>query len=140
MRPRVDGEETIFGKTETYAVWEAAQELGIAVNLLMNSEHIPALADIAERYPQVPLLIDHMAHPDVSAGRDAAEFKTLLALSKFNHVSVKVTGYYYHSNESWPYSDCHDIFKPECVRAESTTFDTDSVQGARSTGSTGFTG
>lgn len=111
MRPRVDGEAKIFGKSETYSIWEAAQELGIAVNLLMNSEHIPALAGIAERYPQIPLLIDHMAHPDVAAGRDSPAFKSLLALRKYPQISVKVTGYYYHSNESWPYADCHDIFK-----------------------------
>ena len=111
VRPRVHGEEENFGKPETYAVWETAQELEIAVNLLMNSEHVPALSEIAERFPQVPLLIDHMAHPDVSVGRGAAEFKKLLTLSKFPHISVKVTGYYYHSNESWPYTDCHDLFK-----------------------------
>ncbi len=111
IRPSVDGEEKTFGKPASYAVWEAAQELGIAVNLLMNSEHLPALSAIAERYTQVPLLIDHMANPDVAAGRDSTAFKSLLAMSKFPQVSVKVTGYYYHSNESWPYTDCHDIFK-----------------------------
>ncbi len=111
MRPSVDGEENIFGKPASYAVWEAAQDLGIAVNLLMNSEHLPALSAIVDRYPQVPFLIDHMANPDVAAGKDSTAFKSLLAMNKFPQVSVKVTGYYYHSNESWPYTDCHDFFK-----------------------------
>ncbi len=111
IRPRALGEEETFGKRKSYAVWKAAQDLGIAVNVLINREHLPTISKLAKRYPQVPLLIDHMAHPDVTAGRDAPEFKTLLKLAKFPQISVKVTGYYYHSNKSWPYADCHDIFK-----------------------------
>ena len=111
MRPLVEGEDKIFGKPESYIVWEVAQNLGIAVNLLMDCEHIPVLSEIAERFPKVPLLIDHMAHPDVRAGRNSPAFASLLSISKFPQISIKVTGYYYHSNESWPYTDCHDIFK-----------------------------
>ena len=90
---------------------KAARELGVAINLLMQLEHIPALAGLAERFPQVPILIDHMASPDVTAGTGSAAFKDLLNLRRFPQVSVKVSGYYYHSDQGWPYRDCHSFFK-----------------------------
>ncbi len=95
----------------SYPVWEAAQDLGIAVNLLMRMEHVPALAGLAERFPQVPLLIDHMAYPDVTAGTSDPAFRDLLELNRFPQISVKVSGYYYHSRQGWPYRDCHSFFK-----------------------------
>ena len=54
IRPSVPGEEVTFGRPASYPVWEAAQDLGIAVNLLMRMEHVPALAGLAERFPRVP--------------------------------------------------------------------------------------
>ena len=111
IRPSVPGEEASFDQASSHPVWEAAQELGIAINLLMRLEHVPGLALLAERFPQVPILIDHMASPDVSAGPGSPDFKELLNLSRFPQVSVKVSGYYYHSGEGWPYRDCHAIFR-----------------------------
>jgi L-fuconolactonase len=111
IRPSVPGEELTFGRPASYPVWEAAQDLGIAVNLLMRMEHVPALAGLAERFPQVPLLIDHMAYPDVTAGTGDPAFRDLLELNRFPQISVKVSGYYYHSRQGWPYRDCHSFFK-----------------------------
>ena len=111
IRPSVPGEEVAFGQASSYPVWEAAGELGIAINLLMQKEHIPALAVLAEQFPQVPTLIDHMASPNITAGTGSPAFKSLLNLSRFPQVSVKVSGYYYHSDQGWPYRDCHPIFK-----------------------------
>ncbi len=111
IRPSVPDEEVSFGQASSHPVWEAAQELGIAINLLMRMEHVPALALLAERFSQVPILIDHMASPDVSAGTGSPAFKELLSLSRFPQVSVKVSGYYYLSDQGWPYRDCHPIFE-----------------------------
>ncbi len=111
IRPSVPGEEATFGQASSHPVWEAARELGVAINLLMQLEHIPALAGLAERFPQVPILIDHMASPDVTAGTGSPAFEDLLNLRRFPQVSVKVSGYYYHSDQGWPYRDCHSFFK-----------------------------
>ena len=111
IRPAISGEEKIFGDINSFPIWETAQDLGISINLLIQMNQIPILARLAERFPQVPLLIDHMAFPDVIAGPSDPGFKNLLQLSRFPQVSVKVSGYYYHSSQNWPYRDCHDFFK-----------------------------
>lgn len=111
LRPNVPGEEVTFGQVSSHPVWKVAQEMGIAINLLMRMEHIPAVTAVVERFPGVPILIDHMASPDSTSGTKDPGFKDLLNLSRFPQVSVKVSGYYYHSHEGWPYRDCHALFR-----------------------------
>jgi L-fuconolactonase len=90
LRPRFQPEEAIFGDSSTFPLWERARTLGIAVNLLMNPEHLPATAALAERFPDVPIIVDHMAHPNVSAGAQGRA--PLLDQARYPGVYVKITG------------------------------------------------
>lgn len=111
LRPRITGEEVLFGDPATYPLWERARALDVVVNVLANPEHLPALTSLVERFPDVTVLIDHMAHPDVAAGVQSPPFRTLLGLARYPRVHVKVTGYYYYSRQRYPYADCWDFFR-----------------------------
>lgn len=110
LRPRLAGEEAWFGDPPTFPLWERAIASNVIVSVLANPQHLPALAKLAERFPQANIIVDHFAHPDVSAGVHAPEFQTLLALARFPNVYVKATGYYYFSRERYPWKDCWDFF------------------------------
>jgi predicted TIM-barrel fold metal-dependent hydrolase len=109
LRPKVAGEERCFGDASTFPLWQEAERLEIAVNLLCNFEHLLAAAQLAERFADVPIIIDHLAHPRLptTAGRLAP----LLRLAQFPRVYVKATGYYYFSAEAYPYRDCLDVVR-----------------------------
>lgn len=111
LRPRIPAESAVFGDPATYPLWERARTLKIAINVLANPEHLAALQPLVDRFSDVPILVDHMAHPDVSAGVRSPEFQRLLALSRYPKVCVKPTGYYYYSRSAYPYADCHDFFR-----------------------------
>ena len=111
LRPRVPAESAIFGNPATFPLWERAGDLKIAINILANPEHVAAVTSLADRFSEVPILIDHMAHPNVSAGAHSAEFQALLALKRFPHIYIKPTGYYYYSRQAYPYTDCSDFFR-----------------------------
>ena len=111
LRPRFPAEFASFGDPSTYPLWERARDLGIAVNLLANPEHLPTTASLAQRFPDVPILIDHIGHPDASAGVSAPGFQKLLDLAQYPNVYVKVSGYYYYSQQRYPYADCHAFFR-----------------------------
>jgi len=111
LRPRFPAEGAVFGDPATYPLWERARALGIAVNLLANPEHLPAAARLAGRFPEVPILIDHMGHPSVEAGVQSPEFQALLALAAHPNVYIKVSGFYYYSRQRYPYADCHDLVR-----------------------------
>jgi predicted TIM-barrel fold metal-dependent hydrolase len=111
LRPAISGEGDIFGDPATYPLWEQAAALGVVINLLALPDHLATIGALAERFATVPVLIDHMAHPDPTAGIEAAAFQTLLDLARLENVAVKVTGYGYYSKEGYPYTDCHPLFR-----------------------------
>lgn len=110
LRPRIPDEEAVFGHSSILPLWEHARTLRIVINILAGPEQLYTIAGFAERYPEIPMLLDHMAYPDVVAGRQSAAFQLLLNLARYPHVSVKVSGYYYYSHQSYPFTDCHDLF------------------------------
>jgi L-fuconolactonase len=107
LRPRVPGEAAIFGDPATYPLWERVSALKVVVNVLGNTEHLPTVAALAERFPDVQIIVDHMGHPDVTAG--LAGLRQLLDLARFPNLYVKPTGYYYYSRQRYPYADCTDL-------------------------------
>jgi L-fuconolactonase len=109
LRPRLIAESTTFGDPSTHSLWERAQALQVVVNLLANQEHVATVASLAQRFPNVPIVVDHMAHPDVSAG--VAGLRGLLDLAQYPNLYVKPTGYYYYSRQPYPYADCQDLFR-----------------------------
>jgi predicted TIM-barrel fold metal-dependent hydrolase len=111
LRPRIPAEEAVFGSSSTFPLWERANALKIIINLLAGSHHLPIVASLAERFPDVPILLDHMAYPDVTGGVQSPLFQTLLNLERYPRIYFKVSGYYYYSHEGYPFADCHDLFR-----------------------------
>ena len=111
LRPRIMGEDTTFGDPTTYRLWERASVLNLVVSLLASPEHLSMTALLAERFPDVNIVIDHMAHPDVESGVSAPDFRALLDLARYPRVFVKISGYYYFSKVGYPYADCWDFVR-----------------------------
>ena len=88
--------------------WPAAEQAGLPVMFLAVGE-VPSFAHIAERHPQLTLIIDHMGLnsssranriTDVPAAIDKA-----IALAKYPNVSVKLSGAVGNSLEPYPFRD-----------------------------------
>ena len=109
LRPRTADEAAAFDTPATGTLWQAIETLGVAVNVLAGSEHLPMIAVVAKRYPGVPILIDHLANPGLVGATAASE--GLLRLAEFPEVYVKLSGYYYFSREAYPYRDCRDLVR-----------------------------
>jgi predicted TIM-barrel fold metal-dependent hydrolase len=111
LRPRIAGEAAVFGNRSTFPLWEAAERLGVVVSVLCGVEHIPTIGQLAERFPRVPIVIDHLAHPDTAAGVRDAGFQYLLALARHDRVFVKVSGFYHFTNTPYPFCDCWELIR-----------------------------
>ena len=89
--------------------WPAAEKAGLAVMFLAVGA-VPRFAPIAERHPQLTLIIDHMGlnsssranrvTTDIPAAIDQA-----IALAKYPNVSVKFSGAVGNSLEPYPFRD-----------------------------------
>lgn len=103
LRPRVPEEAGCFGEPSTFPIWEFAQEAKIVVSVLGDFAHLEALAKLARRFSDVPIVVDHLAHPaDVEPG--ACE--PLLTLSECPNVLLKISGFPHFCNEPYPYRGC----------------------------------
>jgi len=86
--------------------WSAAEEAGIPVMFLTTGQ-TPRFAAIAERHPQLPLIIDHMGvSSETARNRKLAEaIDQSAALAKYPNVSVKLSSAPSFSSEPYPYRD-----------------------------------
>ena len=86
--------------------WPAAEKAGIPVMFLTTGE-TPRFAAIAERHPQLALIIDHMGvSSETARNRKLAEaIDQSAALAKYPNVSVKLSSAPSFSSEPYPYRD-----------------------------------
>src|SRR5712672_109993 len=90
--------------------WPAAEKAGVAVMFLAVGE-VPRFARIAERHPQLTLIIDHMGLNSSSRANRVTEMipaaiDQAIALAKYPNVSVKFSGAVGNSLEPYP---CRDM-------------------------------
>ena len=100
--------------------WPAAEKAGLPVMFLAPGQ-MPAFIPIAERHPQLTLIIDHMAlSADIGkAGKVAEAIEQTVALAKYPNVSIKLSASPAASLEPYPFRDmkvhlkrCFDAFGP----------------------------
>jgi predicted TIM-barrel fold metal-dependent hydrolase len=111
LRPRIAAEAQSFGDPATFPLWESAARLGIVVSVLSDPAHHRTTAELAGRFPQVPIVIDHLGHPDVEVGVSAGAFQQLLAMAAAPNVFIKLSGFYHFSRQSFPFRDCRDFIR-----------------------------
>ena len=85
------------------ATWKVAEEIGLVTAL-----HVPGALlmadDIAERYPQLQLIVDHLGVPRGASGPGAFEhLPQLLALARHPNVHVKAVGVGDYALDPWPF-------------------------------------
>jgi predicted TIM-barrel fold metal-dependent hydrolase len=99
--------------------WPAAEKAGVPVMFFGGG--MSSFARIAERYPQLALIIDHMGLSlDIAkADKRAEAIDQTVALARFANVSVKLSSAPAYSSEPYPYRDmtphirrCFDAFGP----------------------------
>ena len=120
LRPKVPEEEACFGTPSTFELWEQVVHLNVNVSLLCGADHLPRVDEIATQFPKATIVIDHLAHPDLSRGVQTPEFEQLLHLARHPRVYAKTSGFGYYSSQAFPYQDCYpavqlllDRFGPE---------------------------
>jgi predicted TIM-barrel fold metal-dependent hydrolase len=89
--------------------WPAAEKAGLPVMFLAPGE-LPKFSRIAERQPQLMLIIDHMGLNSSSRTNRITEvpqtaINEAIALAKYPNVSVKLSGAVGNSLESYPFRD-----------------------------------
>src|SRR5581483_8514832 len=75
-------------------MFRCAEQERLAMCLLCVPETLPAITDCCSRFPEAPVVIDHLAQVGMDGMIHAEDVRRLCALSRFAHVKVKVSAFY----------------------------------------------
>jgi predicted TIM-barrel fold metal-dependent hydrolase len=93
-------------------LWPAAERAGVPI-MFLTAGTLPLFGTIAERHPQLTLIIDHMGiSSQVVAQKKVAEaVDAAAALAKYPNVSIKLSAAPAYSSEPYPFSDMNGHIK-----------------------------
>ena len=85
-------------------LWEECEKAGVPIMILIDYDQAPIVDSIAERYPGLKLMLDHLCL--VTHKKDAEAFAGLddvLALARRPNVAVKASALPCYSSDPYPY-------------------------------------
>ena len=88
--------------------WRAAGSLGLFVQMHFIPVHAPDIGALAARFPETPVILDHLAR----AGEGTpAEYGEVLKLARLPRVYMKFSAIRYSSKEEHPYRDVKPLVR-----------------------------
>lgn len=75
----------------SFPVWEYAQKNQVSICLQMTAAGIPALKRMLSQFPNVRVLLDHLARPNLEAGAPYTSCADLFSLAEYEGVYLKLT-------------------------------------------------
>jgi predicted TIM-barrel fold metal-dependent hydrolase len=76
---------------KSYPAWTYAADHGLSICMQMSASGIPQLIKMIERFPNVKILLDHMARPTLDDGPPYAAAASLFGLARYPSVYLKLT-------------------------------------------------
>jgi L-fuconolactonase len=81
--------ETFIDDPRTFPVWQRAASLGIPICIMTRFPQIRRLPALLDRFPSVPVALDHLGAPRLSDGPPFEGVKPLFELARFANVYLK---------------------------------------------------
>jgi predicted TIM-barrel fold metal-dependent hydrolase len=90
--------------------WRAAHELGLAIQVHCIPHYAAAIGELASKFPQTPIIIDHLARPGQGTPE---EYEQVLKLAQIPRVYMKytTTGVASASRQPFPHQDAKPLVK-----------------------------
>lgn len=118
LSPIQDRQKVWLNDPGCYSWWNKAQELKASFNIFLAQEQIGQVADMAQRFPGVDIVIDHLAMIDITRP-DSEGIDPLCGLAKYPNVYIR-TSLHNPSKQKPPYRDVwpylrriYDVFGPK---------------------------
>jgi predicted TIM-barrel fold metal-dependent hydrolase len=74
-----------------YPAWELLGELGLTMCIQTGPVGLAAVTSLARRFPQVPIILDHLGRPDVTDGAPYDAAQSLFDLAAVENIFFKLT-------------------------------------------------
>lgn len=84
---------------------EAMQSVNLVFDALIRPRHVPVINTIATRHPDLRVVVDHGAKPEIAAARLEPWQTEMAALARCRNVSVKMSGLVTEAKPDWTIAD-----------------------------------
>jgi len=85
------GQSPLFQDPKLIPAWEMAGQLGISIAVQLTQAGVPDLEKLIVKYPNIPVIIDHMLKPDITTGAPYPKAQFLFDLARHPNVYLKLT-------------------------------------------------
>ena len=89
-------------------LWKRCEQLKVPMTLLAPITRMPDAGDLISRFPDLTVVIDHMADCPID---QPLELEKLIALARYPKVFVKISHTWSLSRQPYPYTDTHEQVK-----------------------------
>jgi predicted TIM-barrel fold metal-dependent hydrolase len=96
------------------AMWECGGQRRLAMCPLVGPDALPALDRMCGRFPETPVVIDHLARIGADGTVRDADVALLCRLAKHPNVYVKVSAFYALGRKRAPYTDLVPMIQRVC--------------------------
>jgi predicted TIM-barrel fold metal-dependent hydrolase len=110
----VGEEDGWFTSDEGREFFQVAAERKVIASMAIGPAWLPALQQVAQDNPTLPILIHHMSFPGNNQGTySTSDIAALVKCAEQPNIGVKISGFNYNSFEKWnfPYADSQRLFK-----------------------------
>src|SRR5579862_1526863 len=75
----------------SFPAWELCGELGLSMCIQTGPIGLPQICTLAKRFPNVPIILDHLGRPDVTDGPPYKAASSLFELASLENIYLKLT-------------------------------------------------
>jgi predicted TIM-barrel fold metal-dependent hydrolase len=105
LSPRLRPDIAWYNDRQADRLWQKASQLNMILTLLIGLDQLASVAEAIKRFPNVQVVIDHLARPDATEDPGGKLFGDLVALARFEHVNIKLSALGFMSREPYPHRD-----------------------------------
>jgi len=109
FHPMYYPEQKVLLRPGNGPLWEELAGLDAILQFHLRAGQADQLAAVAERYPHLRLIVDHMGYPGVSENLSAslAAFQPILDLAAHDNICFKLSDVKGRSQQPFPFADVH---------------------------------
>lgn len=104
---RVEVAPAGYDQPGSQALWRRAGEIGAVICAHLQRDYLNELAALLERYPAVPVVLDHCAYPVGADGIEDRAIREAAVLARYPQLYAKVTFAVTSSQREYPFTDTH---------------------------------
>ena len=109
MHPMYYPDEKVLIDPQNKALWEEFAAAGAIIQLHTRPEFADQIDEIAQRHPDLTLIIDHLGYPEID--QDPANFQPIIDLAKRANMFLKLSDVKGRSNLEFPFEDVHPFIQ-----------------------------